>query len=82
MSSRGQCVPTHLLPPQVDTSVVLSAVSDAAFQAQITRDHILEDTLHFLLPPPDTHLDTYLDTHLDTHQDTQTYQVINWTHLH
>lgn len=66
---------TACLPPQVDTSVALSALNDTAFQAQITRDHILEDTLHFLLPPPDTHS----DTHLDTQPSSQTQQVANWT---
>lgn len=65
--------PTHPSPVviQVDTSVVLSALNDTAFQAQITRDHILEDTMHFLLPPPDTHSDTHLDTQLSS--QTQQY---------
>lgn len=51
---------------QVDTDLTLSALSDAAFQSQITRDLILEDTLHFLLPP---------HTHLDTHLSSETHQV-------
>lgn len=46
---------------KVDTELTFSSLSDAAFERQITRDRILEDTLHFVLTShtrlsPDTHL--------------------------
>lgn len=40
---------------QVDVDLQFSALSDHTFEGQITKDLILEDTLHFLLPPH-THL--------------------------
>lgn len=46
---------------QVNTKLTLSALSDDAFDRQITKDRIMEDTLHLLLPLR-THLSSY--THL------------------
>ncbi|XP_028307411.1 cadherin-like and PC-esterase domain-containing protein 1 isoform X2 [Gouania willdenowi] len=37
---------------QVDTELTLSSLSAETFDRQITKDLILEDTLHFLLPEP------------------------------
>lgn len=51
---------------QVDTDLTFSALSEDSFDGQITKDLILEDTLHFLLT---TH------THLSSETQTEGRQV-------
>ncbi|CAI5636709.1 unnamed protein product [Oreochromis niloticus] len=55
---------------QVDTQLNVSGLSNDAFDQQITKDLILEDTLHFLLPPL-SHLSSH--THLSSEREGSQY---------
>uniref|UniRef100_A0A669F477 Cadherin like and PC-esterase domain containing 1 n=1 Tax=Oreochromis niloticus TaxID=8128 RepID=A0A669F477_ORENI len=57
-------------PVKVDTQLNVSGLSNDAFDQQITKDLILEDTLHFLLPPL-SHLSSH--THLSSEREGSQY---------
>lgn len=63
---------------QVDTDVTFLSLSDDTFDGQITKDLILEDTLHFLLLSH-THLSSETHTHLSS--ETHTH-LSSETHTH
>ncbi|TMS01103.1 Cadherin-like and PC-esterase domain-containing protein 1, partial [Larimichthys crocea] len=72
---------THSVSPvviQVDTDVTFLSLSDDTFDGQITKDLILEDTLHFLLLSH-THLSSETHTHLSS--ETHTH-LSSETHTH
>ncbi|XP_037552036.1 cadherin-like and PC-esterase domain-containing protein 1 [Nematolebias whitei] len=70
-SSTPVVIQIRTIAEQVDTELTFNALRDDKFTRQITKDHILEDTLHFLLRPT-THLSSETLLSSETHLSSET----------